>query len=138
MMRKFYILFIFAVLSFVAVLEYYATLNFWYWRFWWFDMIMHTLGGLSVGLTALWIIFLRQSKHSKEMRVLSVVLIALAAISAVGVGWEVFEIIAHRIFNLQIGGGWNTVSDLFFDLIGSSVAVIIFLMVYNKVKPSLS
>lgn len=134
MARRVYILFILVILAAMAVLEYYASLNFWYWRFWWFDMIMHTLGGLSVTLAALWVIFLRKNEHPKEARTSSVALVAFAAISIVGIGWEVFEIIAHRFFNLRTGGGWNAVSDLSFDLVGSSIAVIIFLMIYNKVK----
>lgn len=47
-------IFVLVILIFQVVAEHF----YWYWRIWWFDMPMHFAGGLWVGLSVLWFVFL--------------------------------------------------------------------------------
>lgn len=115
----------------------------WYWRLWWFDLLMHFLGGLTVAFTVFYITqtayknyFSRLVKHKAD-------LFSLAIISAflVGGAWELFEfgldqyqtsIVALKsIATLQIGLT-DSFFDLLFDLIGASVAALIFSKKYYE------
>lgn len=120
----------------ISVLNYSAYQFHWYWKFWWFDMIMHTLGGLFVGSFALQYYFLR--KHSASQALVSqksfVFLLSLASIFVIGVGWELFEFSIDKFITLSRHDPVDTASDLFFDVVGSIIAVFIFFLVYNKDK----
>ncbi len=62
-----------------AFLQNAALADFWYWRYPWFDLPMHYLGGLAV--SALLIAFLERHKPRAFMLLFALVII----------GWEVFE-----------------------------------------------
>lgn len=85
-----------------------------YWTIWWWDIPAHILGGLWAGLFGAWLGIL----YGRRLSVAQCMLFALA----VGVGWEVFEYVAH------IGGSpfmpyWiDTGKDLLDDGIGGFIA----------------
>lgn len=134
MIRNIYISSVVLLFILISVLNFYAYEYFWYWKFWWFDIIMHTLGGVCVGLTALWLFFLRSGGKQREVEKKAVFAIAFAAISLVGAGWELFEVSTKRFIFLPRHDPWNTASDLFFDGAGCLIAVFIFLILYNMIK----
>ncbi len=139
MARKIYISLIVLLLGSITVLNFYAYKFFWYWRFWWFDIIMHTLGGLFVGLIALGFYFLRPNTREREIKTGVAFAVAFALISVIGVGWELFEFSTKHVIFLPQHDPWNTASDLFFDGVGCAFAVFIFLVLYNKrISPSRS
>lgn len=80
-----------------------------YWHYVWLDTLSHFLGGLWVGLLAMW-----GGEHFFR-RKLSV-LWGIFAIACVGVGWEVFEVVAGipREGNFVL----DTSIDLTMDLLG--------------------
>jgi hypothetical protein len=84
---------------------------------WWWDIPTHFLGGVWVGLFAVWLL----QKRDKNFTVLRC---ALAAFS-VGVVWEIFE------YQLGIGGSafmgyWqDTIKDVVMDVLGGSTAAYI-------------
>lgn len=99
----------------------------WYRQFWFFDIILHFLGGLGVALTVQrWLV-------DKYLPAISGWLMAVLLVSAaglVGLGWEFAEYLASvflpsRFFGYKVG--WigdlpDTLSDLLMDLVGGAAA----------------
>ena len=111
------------LIFFIFLVNFLANKLYWYSSIWYFDMLMHTLGGFWVGLLYLYVF--KPQKVSFRI-VFKVILFILA----IGIGWEVFEImvndvIARNPFNLL-----DTVSDIFFDLTGGISTVVYF---YKKI-----
>ncbi len=89
----------------IAVVHTLASENFWYWRYWWLDLVMHFGGGAFIGGVALMAGLPRPW------------LTALGAALIVGVGWEVFEFIIKIGF---VPGLWSdSLMDLGMDLLGA-------------------
>lgn len=94
--------------------------------------MMHFLGGLFVGLSALWFFF-TSGYTQLSLRVRNIVLVAGFSIILIGIGWEIFEILAGipREDNFIT----DTITDLTMDALGTSIAVIIFTKLFmNKNK----
>jgi hypothetical protein len=85
------------------------------------DLVMHFAGGLWVGLGAILFFFTAGvvCLPWRDGRVVAVV--ALASVLAVGLGWEVYELMAgltDPVFDRA-----DTLGDLIFDLLGGVVAL---------------
>jgi VanZ family protein len=107
---------IFFLALIIAVLQQIALAEFLYWRWWWFDVLMHFLGGVLIGGLALLV-----SDVLKTPRTLTFIVLLIG----IGVGWEIFE----RLNGLYQEAGYvvDTVTDLIMDTIGA-------LVVYSGVK----
>jgi len=90
--------------------------------------MMHFLGGLFVGLSTLWFFFTSEYVQLNQ-RVRNVILVAGVSIVLIGIGWEIFEILAGvpREDNFII----DTVVDLTMDVLGAAVATGIFIKLYG-------
>lgn len=93
----------------VAALEQWAVADFLYWRYVWFDMIMHFLGGLTIGLA---LVALMASKCRPFW--------FLSGMIAVAIGWEVFEVLigSPREANYVL----DSSIDLLMDTAGALIA----------------
>lgn len=110
------------ILSFIilAVVRYMhvAGLNGLYMEYWYYDIIMHFLGGVGVGLLTLAILnsFTPNLRHRRKLVILGAFVF--------GLGWEVFEI----IYDIAGYALWttpyylDTLKDLANDSIGGAVA----------------
>jgi hypothetical protein len=99
----------------IFVLNFLANKFHWYYSIWWFDMLMHFLGGFWLGMVFVWFFKVRQREFSVNPRF---VIRLVAWILLIGVAWELFEYyfinyVAQNNFDLL-----DTLSDLFFDLFG--------------------
>ncbi len=115
-------LFIFNILLIIiiAILNKVALNFFLYWKWWWFDIMMHFLGGLWVGGATLWVYYFsgyfRANQNKKILLWLSII-----SVVVIGVGWEVFEFVtAIEIFSDGYVG--DTILDLIMDTTGAVVA----------------
>lgn len=54
-----------------------------YWRFPWFDIVTHLLGGIWAGFFVLWVSMLRKKTPALAL--------CIAGAFAIGVAWELFE-----------------------------------------------
>lgn len=102
----------------------------WYWLIWWFDLMMHFLGGLGLGLVLLGLGDLRSMASAwPERRQLMVGVIGLVII--ISLVWEMFEFTTDRRLGNHLvvktpdklqQGAADTATDLLSDLIGVTVA----------------
>jgi hypothetical protein len=109
--RAFWILFAVGVLNLIATKLYLHL------EFWWIDVILHFLGGLTVTLFALW--FCAGKFNLKNWSQIKILLVALFAAILVGFLWECYELYFGITF---LSDGWHyfadTGSDLLMDLVG--------------------
>lgn len=109
-MRLRYLLLIAALSAVIAGLQFIALSEFLYWRFWWFDMVMHFLGGMLIAGIALFsAIFVLKTKQ--------LFLVWLLGLVSIGIGWEVFELLTgmYRAENYVL----DTSIDLLMDTFGA-------------------
>lgn len=103
-------------------------------------MVMHFLGGFWVGALAVRL-FNLPGKMPAGPSAVFVILLVLSVASLAGILWEFSEFIfdqfsffGHNPRLLQQQGVADTMSDLFFDLLGGLSAGIIFIKKFTKNK----
>jgi CDP-diglyceride synthetase len=117
---------------FIFILNTLAGKFYWYYSIWYFDMIMHFLGGLWLGLVFIWIFLIKKSlKTDQFFGLLDIRLIIqiILCVLIIGVSWEIFEIVFNNIIAGDTFNLLDTVSDVFCDLAGGTFAVLYF---YSK------
>ncbi|OGD69380.1 hypothetical protein A3I18_02375 [Candidatus Campbellbacteria bacterium RIFCSPLOWO2_02_FULL_35_11] len=110
----------FLLVLFIAALNELAVNYFFYWRIWWFDILMHFLGGLWVGLSALWLYVFSDYFKNPRRDAEFIFVLSVSSVAVVGIGWEVFEFLIES--NYSSGYIEDTILDLIMDLIGALVA----------------
>ena len=103
----------------IFILNYLASKFYLYSAIWYFDMIMHFLGGFWLGLVSLWFSLPKKLSFSFIFKSLLFVFI-------VGVAWEVFEIIFYNFLAQSSFDILDTISDVCFDLAGGAFALLYF------------
>ncbi len=83
-------------------------------------MVMHFLGGLSVGLFAIWFFFHSNLFFKRMPKRSEAVFLALVAVMVVGVSWEIFEYV-NDISIATEGYAPDTFHDLLSDVLGASL-----------------
>ncbi|MCI0619930.1 hypothetical protein L0Y40_02780 [Candidatus Wolfebacteria bacterium] len=128
MQKQHILLPLFVIMAAIGILHHFALANFWYWTIWWIDVVMHTLGGVVLGLAALWFLLSVHRVQSWPPR--RVFVVVLGVVFAVGVAWEFFEFFAK----LFVQGHFfpDTVLDIFADVAGGLVAFAYYLGLHPK------
>lgn len=101
-------LFIILVLMHLAAVHFYL-----YWTVWWFDIIMHVLGGLIAGLLV---------AHGVDGSRPKLLVSQIIAAVVIGILWEIYEYKSGATFVTQGMYVIDTVSDLLCDIAGGLVA----------------
>ncbi len=104
----------------IFLLNYLAMEFYWYTSIWYFDMIMHFLGGVWLSLAIIYFSPPQKADLSYALKV-------LLAVFAIGFGWEIFEVLIDRFITQDIFNLLDTLSDLFFDVSGGA-AVLLYLL----------
>ena len=109
------------LMFFIFIADYIGTKLYWYYTIWYFDMPMHFLGGLWLGLFFIYVFSRKEPSFDLNFKLILTILLAVLFI---GVLWELFEIyvnndIGQIPFNLL-----DTISDLFCDLAGGTFAIL--------------
>lgn len=105
----------------IAFLQHLASAHYLYWLFWWYDIMMHLLGGAFVALLFFWarqaFPFLRVSRNLLFPVTLLFVLV-------IGVLWELFEYVtgSYGAVNYTL----DTTLDIAMDIAGMMSAYILF------------
>lgn len=106
----------------IALLQFCATRNFWYWEYWWFDIVMHFLGGLFVVGSYLWLVRFEAPRIIAKH--IPLFLSAFVVVLVIGVAWELFEY-GTGMYN-AVNYTLDTTLDLFTDGAGMLFAYFIF------------
>ena len=109
-----------------------------YEKYWWWDLILHTISGIILGFFGFLIIY-TLNKSKKINLNLTPIFIALFTFSfaiTLGVMWEIIEFSLDSIFNLnmQKSGLIDTMWDLIVDSIGAFIIAIISYFYVKKIK----
>src|SRR3989344_6737965 len=83
-----------------------------YWTYWWFDIMMHFLGGFSGGLLVLW--------YLGPSRSFQVIFITISCVLIVGIAWEIFEFVFE--LTQPIDYWQDTAFDIVNDIVGAVIA----------------
>jgi len=124
MNRKWLLVLVAADLFILSLLDRIAFNYFLYWKLWWFDIVMHLIGGLAVGLLSGWA-YLEQNQKSEDGKMISlreVLIFNLSFAFVVTILWEFFELWADRIVRFSL---FDSVKDVSFGVIGSLLAGLI-------------
>ncbi len=104
----------------IAILHIVAIELYLYWLYGWFDIFMHFLGGLFVGLSVLWLFFesgyITLSKHIR-----TITLVTLISFALIGISWEIFQY-SVGLFIGKENAVVDTSVDLLVGLIGALIA----------------
>ena len=104
------ILFVTLAVSIALALLHFAALEWYlYWRFLWYDILMHFLGGLCLGLFAYWLL----SRVS-----IPTFIMCISCVALVGIAWEVFEFVTKFPPSFWMSYPLDTMKDLTMDLVG--------------------
>lgn len=121
-----FLIFLFTFIVGVYVL---SIIRDWYFLFPWLDIPLHLLGGLFIGLLAIWLsgrLFVFFGEWSRLQKFLLV----LGVVCLVGVFWEFFEFGLDWLYTIGIVGFKSqlsvadTIGDLFLDILGGLFALI--------------
>ncbi len=132
-MKKFLISpqFIWFCISLIFLVHAFAALNFWYWKFWWLDIVLHFAGGLIAASVFFYLISRYPQWSSFISNFVITFILVLAFVALIGVLWEFFEFGLDKISGFSRFGQSqvsiaDTMSDLFMDLLGAAVFALIY------------
>lgn len=104
------------LIALVALLHWTATKLQLYWTVWWYDLLMHFLGGFWVGLAAVGA--LRMPRVRAALPRVRPLPFAVAAMAVVGTAWEIFEYAADLTF-VDRGYALDTATDFMLGFAGA-------------------
>jgi hypothetical protein len=123
-MPTFFNLFALLLAVLTAVAYWWGVDNSFFWIYSWYDILLHLLGGVVMGL---WAAAVAARMHLTPLRALLLVLF-IGVIG--GVAWELFEIAFNMI---KADNYWlDTFADLGNDIVGGLVAWLLYLVLYKK------
>jgi len=102
-----------ALAALLWLLNYIAIIFSLYWTTLWYDILMHFLGGLTIGVFAAYVLRLGNIGRGFFWAVFCLAML-------IGIGWEIFE----YVYDLQ-GDKIDTAWDLVMDSLGVIVAYLI-------------
>lgn len=105
------------LIFFILIADFLADKFYWNYSIWYFDIIMHLLGGFWVGL--LFIYFFPHSNISTGL-----IFKILFFVLFIGIGWEIYEILVNDIIVQNPFDYLDTISDICFDLSGGLCAIL--------------
>lgn len=90
---------------------------YWYYSIAWFDMFMHFLGGVWLGLFFFYV-------FSRNKQIVPFALKIIFFILMVGILWEVFQFFTKNYIGGDPFDSMDTLSDIFFDLLGGLCVIL--------------
>lgn len=110
------ILFIYSSLYLGEVQKFYI-------KFWWWDIFLHLLSAIALGLIGLAILILLYEKKKVSTKPFWISLFAFSFAVSIGAIWEIFEFTMDQAFglNMQKSGLIDTMTDLIIDSIGALI-----------------
>ncbi len=118
--EAFIVVFLYATLFLGEVGDY-------YYRFWWWDVVLHVGSAFAFGFVGFLILFTLQARGKITASPFLISVFAFSFAVAIGVMWEIFEFFMDSVFglNMQKSGLQDTMWDLIVDTIGAATAATI-------------
>jgi hypothetical protein len=110
----------FGVIIAIFILNWLGTHFRLYFQLWWYDVMMHFLGGLWLALSAIWFYFFSGVVKEPNTDTFTKFAVPLLAAALIGVAWEIFEVLVGA--PTLINPAFDTVKDLTMDLLGAALA----------------
>lgn len=137
--RKNILLLALLVIAFVVLtLDRIAQDNYLYWAYWWYDIMMHFLGGFLVAGIALW--FLARFSDESMRTARRALYVAIITAIIIGIGWEIFEYFSGALLQQNGSIVGDTALDLVMDVVGALamwgiLAKIFFVQNIDEMRP---
>jgi len=108
----------------ITLLHFTAEQQYWYWTYRWVDIPMHFLGGVWVGLVALWLWYYSGLMRKREGAPTHPLAIALVGGMAFGVVWEAYELLLTFVGGITLPSNYvpDSLLDLVMDACGAVTA----------------
>lgn len=105
-----------------------------YWQFRWFDMVTHYIGGVWVGLAALWLWYYSGYIRRSEGAAPRTLLVALVAGVSVGIVWELYEYVVWQLSGRGLPPNYlpDTALDVCMDILGAFSAYVLFTLLRRR------
>lgn len=84
--------FAFLISVVLGILHHLAIANFWYWIYWWFDILTHFLGGFLIGLLLIWGYYRISDFYPSVCTFTRPHVFVLPMVLLVAVAWELLEV----------------------------------------------
>lgn len=105
----------------ILVVNTLAHVFYWYVSIWWFDMLMHTIGGVFVALVCSMVLL----KHIKFLPSKETFITIALFVFIIGLAWEYYEyVVQYYVKGVQLASVADSLSDLICDMIGGSVGAL--------------
>ena len=127
MARKKLLIHIIVLMFFIFLTDKAAGKFYWYNSIWYFDMIMHFLGGVWVGLFFIYTLSVDEASLKSLWRVVLLTLL-------IGVSWEVYEFVVNNMIGRVPFDILDTLSDIFWDVAGGLVSLFYFSKIIMMVR----
>jgi hypothetical protein len=111
------------VMLIVVGLHWIASLYGFYWNVWWYDIMMHSLGGLFVFIAALWAL---NTQYARALTPYINIKNLLVFVFVIGFLWEVHEILLDFADFSHPQYVRDTTEDFIFDMTGAVAGALIF------------
>jgi len=106
---------------FIFIMNILANLFYWYTSIFWFDMFMHTLGGVFIAIVFGAIFQNKFSTFSSQ----KFFLFLISLVFVIGVFWEGYEyVVQYFIKNVHLADLPDSISDLVCDVVGGSLGAL--------------
>lgn len=119
------------VTLFIFMAQYLGEMHDFYYRFWWWDILLHTVSGFVLGIIGFMFVYMLNESYDKDVKLspFFIVLFSFCFAVTVGVFWEFFEFSMDRILGTNMqkfrlpgeDGLMDTMSDLFVDSVGALI-----------------
>ena len=111
---------IFVLATVVALLHYMALSLYLYWTVSWFDILMHLLGGVLIGLIAAFVSYTSGYFHFPREHQGAVFAMIIGAVLVVGMAWELWELFLG--WTDVLADQRDTMIDIAMDTLGGMIA----------------
>lgn len=109
------------VLVFIFASLFLGEINSFYYRFWWWDLLLHGFSSLIFGILAFSLVYILNKEGKIKLKPAFIALFAFCFALAMGAIWEVFEFSIDYFFgmNMQKSGLMDTMADMILDAMGA-------------------
>ncbi len=113
------------IVVFIFAALYLGEIQSFYFRFWWWDIFLHTLSGLIIGAIGFSLVYILNSHDNVSINLSKVFVSIFSFCFALSIGaiWEIFEFSMDSFFglNMQKSGLVDTMWDLIVDAAGALI-----------------